>query len=181
MSWWMDANCGYGGQSRSRITAWKTSSRKWTGSARRTGRNWSIGDQTWELRSSMTATAEDASVLQAGDLVWVDLRPTRGREQRGVRPAVVLTNREFHRRNDTAIVCPITSNRTPWPTKVILPDGLAARGAILVDQVRTLDRSARGFRSLGRVPDRVLDEVRGRLAALLGIDILAIARGAEGM
>jgi len=125
----------------------------------------------------MTITAEDSFPLQAGDLVWVDLRPTRGREQSGVRPAVVLTDREFHRRNNTAVVCPITSNKTPWPTKVILPDGLAARGAILVDQIRTLDRVARGFRPVGRVPDQILNEVRGRLAALLGINIAAIARG----
>jgi mRNA-degrading endonuclease toxin of MazEF toxin-antitoxin module len=81
----------------------------------------------------------------------------------------VLTDREFHKRNDTAIICPITSNKKPWPTKVILPDGLAVCGAVLVDQVRSLDRSARGFRSVGRVPDQVLDEVRGRLAGLLGI------------
>jgi mRNA interferase MazF len=118
----------------------------------------------------MTTTVEDSSLLQAGDLVWVDLRPTRGREQGGVRPAIVLTDPEFHKRNDTAIICPITSNTKPWPTKIVLPEGLAVRGAILVDQVRSLDRSARGFRSVGRVPDRVLDEVRGRLAALLGIE-----------
>jgi mRNA interferase MazF len=82
----------------------------------------------------------------------------------------VLTDREFHKRNDTAIICPITSNTKPWPTKIVLPEGLAVSGAILVDQVRALDRSARGFRSVGRVPDPVLDEVRGRLAALLGIE-----------
>lgn len=129
----------------------------------------------------MTITAEDSSLLQAGDLVWVDLRPARGREQGGVRPALVLTDREFHRRNDTAVVCPVTSNKKPWPTKVLLPDGLAATGAILVDQVRTLDRTARGFRAIGRVPDQVLAEVRGRLAALLGINVVAIGRGREGI
>ena len=129
----------------------------------------------------MTITAEDSSLLQAGDLVWVDLRPTRGHEQGGVRPAVVLTDREFHRRNDTAVVCPVTSNKKPWPTKVLLPDGLAATGAILVNQVRTLDLTARGFRAIGRVPDQVLAEVRGRLATLLGINVVAISRGPEGM
>lgn len=121
----------------------------------------------------MMTTAGDSYLLQAGDLVWVDLRPTRGREQDGVRPAVVLTDREFHKRNDTAIICPITSNMKPWPTKVVLPNGLAVRGAVLVDQIRSLDRSARGFRSVGRVPDEILDEVRGRLAALLGIGLRA--------
>src|SRR6476469_7002434 len=111
----------------------------------------------------MTTTAEELSLLRAGDLVWVDLRPTRGREQGGVRPAVVLTDREFHRRNATAIVCPITSNKRPWPTKVILPDGLPAEGSILTDQVRVLDRTQRGFRHIGRVPDDILEEVRARL------------------
>jgi mRNA-degrading endonuclease toxin of MazEF toxin-antitoxin module len=82
----------------------------------------------------------------------------------------VLTDHEFHRRSDTAIVCPITSNTRPWPTKVLLPEGLAARGAVLVDQVRTLDRLNRGFRAMGKVPPSVLAEVRSRLAALLGID-----------
>lgn len=121
----------------------------------------------------MTTTAEDSLLPHAGDLVWVDLRPTRGREQSGVRPVVVLTDREFHRRNRTAIVCPITSNTSPWPTKVMLPEGLAASGAILVDQIRALDRPARGFRAIGRLPDQVLNEVRGLLAALLGIDVAA--------
>lgn len=129
----------------------------------------------------MMTTAENSLLLEAGDLVWVDLQPTRGREQGGARPAVVLTDREFHRRSDTAIVCPITSNKTPWPTKVIFPDGLAARGAILVDQIRALDRTARGFRLMGRVPDQVLNDVRGRLAALVGINVAAIGRGPEEM
>ncbi|HTS41347.1 MAG TPA: type II toxin-antitoxin system PemK/MazF family toxin [Xanthobacteraceae bacterium] len=106
---------------------------------------------------------------QAGDLVWVDLNPTRGREQGGARPAVVLTDREFHRRNVTAIVCPITSNKRPWPTKVPLPEGLGAEGSILTDQIRVLDRQQRGFRRIGHVPDEIMQEVRGRLAALLQI------------
>jgi len=89
----------------------------------------------------------------------------------------VLTDREFHRRNDTAVVCPITSNTAPWPTKVILPDGLAASGAILVDQVRTLDRSSRGFRAIGSVPGHVLADVRAKLAAVLGIDHLISQAG----
>jgi len=83
----------------------------------------------------------------------------------------VLTDNEFHRRNETAIVCPITSNATPWPTKVPLPAGLAIQGAILVDQVRSVDRTVRGFRRIGSVPETLLTEVRMRLAALVGIDI----------
>jgi mRNA interferase MazF len=65
----------------------------------------------------------------------------------------------------------------PWPTKVILPDGLKVSGAVLVDQVRTLDRLTRGFRAVDRVPHEILNDIRGRLAALLGFNLIAISRG----
>jgi mRNA interferase MazF len=117
----------------------------------------------------MTSIHDAISVPNAGDLVWADLRPWRGREKGGVRPVVVLTDRDFHLRCETAIVCLVTSNRKPWPSKVLLPPGLPVGGAILADEVRTLDRRARGFRPIGRVPDEVLSELRGKLAALVGI------------
>ncbi len=119
-----------------------------------------------EQRSSVTI---DAEPLEAGALVWVDLRPSLGREQDGVRPAVVVSNKDFHRLNATAIVCPITGNVKPWPTKVILPPGLAVSGAVLTDQIRCLDRAKRGFRHVGMVTDEVLLAIRIKLHALIGI------------
>ena len=123
----------------------------------------------------MTNTHTQASLPRAGDLVWADLSPTRGGEQSGARPVVVLSDLDFHRRSRLAIICPITTNRRPWPTKVPLPDGLPAKGAILVDQIRALDRSERGFRRIGAIPEEVLNDVRARLAALVGIDAEVIA------
>jgi mRNA interferase MazF len=61
----------------------------------------------------------------------------------------------------------------------MLPEGLPVEGAVLVDQIRSTDRSARGFRVVGRVPDAVLSEVIGRLAALLGIQGAVAAGGPE--
>jgi mRNA interferase MazF len=83
---------------------------------------------------------------------------------------VVLSDLDFHRRSRLAIICPITSNPRPWPTKVLLPAGLAVSGSILVDQVRALDREERGFRHIGGIPEAVLNDVRAKLAALVGID-----------
>ncbi|HEX8416040.1 MAG TPA: type II toxin-antitoxin system PemK/MazF family toxin [Methylobacterium sp.] len=113
--------------------------------------------------------AADARLPQAGDLVWVDFRPTLGREQAGVRPALVLTGHGYHQRNATAIVCPLTANLTPWPTKVILPDGLPVKGAVLCDHIRSVDRAARGFRPIGAVPVHVLMDVRDKIANVLGL------------
>ncbi|MGV1014792.1 MAG: type II toxin-antitoxin system PemK/MazF family toxin [Methyloceanibacter sp.] len=104
----------------------------------------------------------------------------RGREQGGVRPAVVLTDREYHRRNETAVICPITRNVSPWPTKVFLPDGLEAEGAVLTDQIRTVDRTTRGFRHVGSVPDDVLRAIRVKVATLLAIDVSHIVGRPQG-
>lgn len=67
------------------------------------------------------------------------------------------------------IVCPITSNMKPYSFKVPLPDGLPISGAVLVDQIKSVDQWARGFDRVGRVPESVMADVRGLLASLLQI------------
>jgi mRNA interferase MazF len=106
---------------------------------------------------------------ERGDLAWLVFTPQSGREQAGHRPALVLSPRLYHERSGLAVVCPITSNRQPWPWKVQLPDGLAVSGAVLVDQIRSIDRGARKLSIVGRAPQGVLLDVQAKLAALLGI------------
>jgi mRNA interferase MazF len=118
-------------------------------------------------------TSDPKNLVDRGDIVWVDFRQSRGSEQDGERPAVVLTSRSFHEVNVKAIVCPITSNLDPWPTKVPIPPGLDVTGAILVDQVRTVDRRLRGFRRIGKLPESTWWEVSQLLAALLGLNVEA--------
>ncbi|MDZ4759607.1 MAG: type II toxin-antitoxin system PemK/MazF family toxin [Alphaproteobacteria bacterium] len=108
--------------------------------------------------------------LDEGDLVWVDFDPARGREQSGFRPAIVVSPRLYNETRGTTIVCPITRNLTPWPTKVFLPEGLAVDGAVLTELVRAVDREHRGFRKVGTAPPDVLREVRLKLKAVLGME-----------
>ncbi len=107
---------------------------------------------------------------EAGDLVWVDFNPQSGHEQSGRRPALVLSPRGYHTRTALAVVCPITSNTTPYPFKVLLPVDLPIGGAVLADQVKSIDRRARGLQIAGTVPTSVLAEVKAKLAALLGFE-----------
>jgi mRNA interferase MazF len=104
-----------------------------------------------------------------GDLVWVNCTSQAGHEQAGHRPALVLSPQIYHERSKLAVVCPITSNTDPWPWKVDLPAGLAISGAVLVDQVRAIDRLGRSLRIAGRTPHTVVADVQAKLAALLGI------------
>ncbi|MHC2001514.1 type II toxin-antitoxin system PemK/MazF family toxin [Methylobacterium sp. CM6241] len=106
---------------------------------------------------------------EPGDLILVDLDPVLGTEQRGKRPVLIISTLEMNTLTRRIIICPVTRNRDPWPTKVFLPEGLGADGAVLADQVRSIDRRARILRSLGTVPDPILAEVRAKVAALIGL------------
>jgi mRNA interferase MazF len=108
-----------------------------------------------------------------GDIAWIEFDPVKGTEQAGRRPGLVLTSLWYHERSRRAIVCPITSSAGPWSFNVPLPSGLKTYGAVLVDQVRTIDRAERMFAIIERAPAEFLADVRGRLAALLGFDIVS--------
>ncbi len=109
------------------------------------------------------------NIPAAGDVVWVDLNPVRGTEQSGIRPALVVSSTDVHAFTMRSIICPITSNRDAWPTKVILPHDMKTKGAVLADQLRSVDRSERGFRFIEKAPEDLLANVREVISALLEI------------
>ena len=106
----------------------------------------------------------------AGDLVWLNFNPQAGHEQAGRRPALVLSPRAYHDRTAFAVVCPITSNVAAYPFKVMLPQGLSIGGAVLADQIKSIDRGARQLKVAGSVPAAILMAVRAKIAALLGFE-----------
>ncbi|MGU3656972.1 MULTISPECIES: type II toxin-antitoxin system PemK/MazF family toxin [unclassified Methylobacterium] len=116
----------------------------------------------------MTTTPAEPS-LQAGDLILVEFGPVRGTEQDGRRPALVVSEVLMNTATRRVIVCPITSNIEPWPTKIMLPVGMTVEGAVLTDQIRSIDQRARILRRLGVAPGAVLAEVRHQIAKLLGL------------
>jgi mRNA interferase MazF len=114
--------------------------------------------------------SERTSVHDVGDIVWVEFDPVLGTEQAKRRPALVLTDQSYHQRSPRAIVCPISSVPHTWPFNVSLPEGLKTKGAVLVDQVRAIDRAARMFKIIERAPMDVVTAVRAKLAVLVEID-----------
>jgi mRNA interferase MazF len=117
----------------------------------------------------MTIPNDKDDIPDRGYLAWINFNPRVGREQSGNRPAVILSPYGYHAKTPYMIVCPITSNLTPYPFKVELPAGLPISGAVLVDQLKSVDRLVRGCDIVGIVPELVMADIRGRLASLLGM------------
>jgi mRNA interferase MazF len=104
----------------------------------------------------------------AGDLIWTDFDPNRGRGQAGKRPALVISSEVFTRNTGLAVVCPITSRVRPFPTSVVLPGGLPIAGEILTSHVRSIDTAARRIRYAGAtVPSDVAQMVRAKFDAFI--------------
>jgi mRNA interferase MazF len=84
-----------------------------------------------------------AYVPDRGDVVWITLNPQAGHGQTGRRPALVLSPAAYNGKVGLAILCPITNQIKGYPFEVLIPAGLVAMGAILADQVKSLDWRAR--------------------------------------
>jgi mRNA interferase MazF len=105
-----------------------------------------------------------------GDLIWLQFDPHAGHEQAGHRPVVVVSPGSYNRRVGLALCCPVTSHVKGYPFEVVLPPGLGVEGAILSDQIKSLDWRVRKARRIGHVPPDVLEEIVGKVLALVDPD-----------
>ncbi len=110
-----------------------------------------------------------AFVPERGDAIWVTLTPQAGHEQAGRRPALVLSPRAYNQKAGLAIVCPITNQVKGYPFEVIIPDELAVTGAVLSDQVKSLDWRARRATRIANLPPATVAEVLAKLNTLLAL------------
>ena len=108
-----------------------------------------------------------AWVPDRGDLVWLRFTPRVGPEQSGHRPAFVVSPRAYNAKVGLALCCPVTSRVKGYPFEVVLPDDGATNGAILADQLKSLDWRARDAKPIERAPRAVIDEVTARIVALV--------------
>jgi mRNA interferase MazF len=110
-----------------------------------------------------------AFVPDAGDFVWLTFDPQAGHEQTGRHPALVLSPKAYNLRSGLALACPITNQIKGYPFEVAVPAGSAATGVILADQLKSVDWKARHAEFLGRCTNEALEELRAKLAPLLGL------------
>ena len=102
-----------------------------------------------------------------GDLVWLNFTPQAGHEQAGHRPALVLSPAPYNDKTGLMLCCPITSQVQGYPFEVLLSPDSPVRGAVLSDQVRSLDWRARKAKRAGVAGHDVTAKVLARARALL--------------
>ena len=98
-------------------------------------------------------------VPDRGDVVWISLSPQAGHEQSGRRPAVVLSLAQYNSKVGLAVFCPITTRIKGYPFEVEIPQGFPVSGAILSDQVKSLDWRARNVEFCCKLSSAIVLEV----------------------
>jgi mRNA interferase MazF len=107
-----------------------------------------------------------AYIPNRGDVVWITFNPQAGHEQAGRRPALVLSPVSYNSKVGLAILCPITSQIKGYPFEVLIPVGLKISGAILSDQLKSLDWKVRQAELVCKLPSETVDEVLQKLSTL---------------
>ena len=95
-------------------------------------------------------------VPQQGDIIKLDLNPRMGYEQQGFRPVIVLSNNIVSQYTNVVIAAPISTTQRRLPLYHDLPDNLNTKGAVLLDQLVTLDYNARSFKFVEKAPSDFL-------------------------
>ncbi|PIX39874.1 MAG: mRNA-degrading endonuclease [Armatimonadetes bacterium CG_4_10_14_0_8_um_filter_66_14] len=106
-------------------------------------------------------------VPEKGDLVVLTFDPQSGHEQRGRRPALVVSNTPFNRRTGMAMVCPVTNTFRGDPFHVPVPEDSSITGYVMAEQLKSVDYASRGARFVERAPQAVVDDVLALLDACL--------------
>ncbi|KAA3614748.1 MAG: type II toxin-antitoxin system PemK/MazF family toxin [Calditrichaeota bacterium] len=115
----------------------------------------------------MTINTKSTYTPERGHFILLDFMPSAGVEIDKRRPALVISASEFNVTTGLVLVCPITSTIRENPFNVTIPNGHKVQGEILSHQVKTLDWESRRAELLERAPKRILNEVLGRLMAIL--------------
>jgi len=108
--------------------------------------------------------------VKQGSIIWVDFDPTKGREQSGHRPALVISRTAYNLKRELAIVCPITSSTKPFRFRVLLDDRTSTQGDIICEQVRVIDLLARKCKIVEQLPRDLLEKVLEAVSVIIAIE-----------
>lgn len=106
-------------------------------------------------------------VPKKGDFVALTFDPQSGDEQKGRRPALIVSNTLFNQQTGLAIACPLTTTDRGYPFHVAVAGNQDVTGFVMVEQVKSIDFRAREAQYIGRAADDLIDEVLSILDACL--------------
>ena len=105
-------------------------------------------------------------VPDAGDIVWFMLYNTEGHEQKGIRPAVVVTSKDFNSITNMLWLCPMTTSVKDYIFHVKTKfDG--KDGVVMIDQLRSVNWRSRKMRKAGKINQNIFNEIKEKIKGVI--------------
>ena len=101
-----------------------------------------------------------------GDIIWLEFDPQKGKEIQKARPALTISPHSYNLKTGLGLFMPITSKIKGYPFEVIIEQG-EVQGAILSDQIRSLDSKARHAKFVAHLSPSILEEALTKFRVLL--------------
>jgi len=105
-------------------------------------------------------------VPKSGDIIWLEFDPQAGKEIQKTRPALTISPYSYNLKTGLGLFMPITSKIKGYPFEVVISEG-GMQGAILCDQIRSLDWKARKAKFVEHLSTPVLEDVLAKFLVLL--------------
>ena len=99
-----------------------------------------------------------AYIPEKGDFITLTFDPQSGHEQRGRRPALVISNLLFNQGTGLAIVCPITNTDRGIPFHLPVPNSSSLTGFVMAEQVKCVDYNARNALFVEKAPSQLVED-----------------------
>jgi mRNA interferase MazF len=108
----------------------------------------------------------DAYIPDRGDIVWLNFNPQTGHEQRGKRPAIVISPKEYNGKVHLGIFCPITGQEKKYPFEVKITNE-KIKGVALSDQIKSLDWTKREIEYITKAKEKEINEIVTKINILI--------------
>jgi mRNA interferase MazF len=105
-------------------------------------------------------------VPERGDIVWLDFNPQTGHEQKGKRPALVISPKVYNEKVNLGLFCPITSKEKQYPFEVKIKNEIID-GVVLSDQIKSFDWTKRNINYIIKATEKELNEVINKINILI--------------
>ena len=104
------------------------------------------------------------------DIIYLDFNHTKGHEQQGVRPALVLSNYSFNKFTKIALVCPITSNMKEFPLHIKISESNNIKGVVMCEQIKAIDFVARNATFKEKLCDETYEQVQNIINSFIELE-----------
>jgi len=105
-------------------------------------------------------------IPERGDIVWLNFNPGSGHEQKGKRPAVVISPKGYNEKVGLGLFCPITSKTKNYPFEVKIEND-KINGVVLADQIKSLDWKTREIEFITKEAYEKVNEIIDKISVLI--------------